>query len=282
MSHLASCQRSDRLGVGSDTLLDGRLDSPLDDLQSPTSAGPSEPALVGGRDLGLYGVINDTTADPPPPPPPPPPPTTFEYHDTSDDWMEELEVERQTNPDAPDTAPPTDEEIERAITIRGGDSTPVEGARPSIDQTEPPPPYRDLVTDPGSEAESTDVIEAPAFAPDAVVVHTINPDSGVVPVRSGGTFSGGDDLLGLTETKVATLAEAQPLDLRSSLAEEPGDVTAVLVAPDFGALELGDVAVTNLALEEDHEFVDQLDPGGAEPLEGSAPGDLDGDGFVDT
>jgi hypothetical protein len=282
---------SDRLGVGEDALLDGRLGSPLDDLPGPTTtSGPPDATLVGGQDMSLVGVITDTTADDPvPPPPPPPPPGSVDFEDTSDDWMDELEVERQTNPDAVDAAPPSDEEIERAITVRGGDTKPIDGDRPSIDGTEPPPRYGDLVTDPSPEAESTDVLEAPAFAPDAVVVHTINPDSGVVPIRSGIAPSGEDDVLGLTFMKVAGV-EARPL------ADADATVEAGIIIPDidrpFESLEVGrDLDVVELGddastlapglIDADLEFADGLDPGGAEPLEGSLPGDHDGDGFLD-
>ena len=48
----------DHLGVGADSILDGRVGgSPLDDVDNAASAQPPAPEMVGGRNMGLYGVV---------------------------------------------------------------------------------------------------------------------------------------------------------------------------------------------------------------------------------
>jgi hypothetical protein len=310
---------TDHLGVGADSILDGRVGgSPLDELHADdtSSSGPPADALTGGRDMGLYGTIHESTYDPPPPPPPPPDPT-WTHEDSSDDDLEELQVERNVNPDAvDDAAPPTAEEIERALAVRGGDTKPIDGAdQPRIDITEAPTPYRDLVTDPGPEGGEAATIDLPRGDLDAPVVHTINPDSGFLPpltVSAPPASGGEDDVLGFTSVdasvKTGELSQTQGAPLADESADHVGIIIpdtdrpvesaghVGIIIPDtdrpMAALhEAGDLGAVNLSADlnadlapttDDFASVTEFDPGGADQLEGSLPGDNDGDGFPDS
>ena len=191
--------------------------------------------------------------------------------------------------------------------MRGGDTKPVDGGdEPRIESDEPPPTYRDLVTDPGPEGGATETIDAPRGAPDAPVVHTINPDSGFLPPLAGGAPAaggGGDgDVLGMSS--VGETVDPGPGALHSFTAESQDEASLA----DASARQVGIIIPdTDRPVESLHSMVPDLadglsadlnadlapavgefaplaevDPGGADLLEGSLPGDTDGDGFPDS
>jgi hypothetical protein len=120
--------------------------------------------------------------------------------------------------------------------------------------------------------------------------HTIDPDTGVAPRGSGGAPSADLDVLGMPNEGQASPVGARAFDPDPSPADVPLD-QAFLISPEtdlslesaaFAPVDLGDLGVASAVELDDFVFADQVDPGGAELLEGSLPGDADGDGFVDT
>ena len=144
-------------------------------------------------------------ADPPGPPPPPPPPAPWQDGGT-----------KSTDPDAdPAAGTATGEDVARLVAVGRGDTDFVEGygGGPEIEDDAPPVRYGDLVTDPGEESGGTGATTTDALsgAPDAPVINTINPDSGIVRPPTGGSPPGGDggDNTGLTgESNPATAVVA--------------------------------------------------------------------------
>jgi hypothetical protein len=212
-------------GVGEDELLQGRGDespaSMLRDALGGARAGGSGPSgpdadlSFNAPNMDLVSGEGDSPdedwleATPPPPPPPvadppspppeqdrePPPPPGPDGSPPQPD-PDPGPAPLQTDPDAGGGAP-TAEDIERALAVRGGDTNPVDGGdgAPRIDADAPPPPKTDLVRD-GGETGDLGTADAPRGAPDAPVVHTINPDSGYTPrpaSEGGPQPSAGDD-----------------------------------------------------------------------------------------
>ena len=277
-----------------------------------------------------------------------------------------------TNPDADTGAgAPTHEVVEHAVAVHGGNIDVVQGhgGGPQIEGDAPPTRPIDLVTDGGDDSgKDTTTTEALHGAPDASVVHTINPDSGIDRPTSGGPphdGGGGFDHLGMESASSAATGVAAPPDEAGAHgisevgpgfgggihATEPAAAThgddvlgashvgiiipdtdmptehVGIIIPDFDmpvaaeahAVDMSDpgaAAVHSFATEYLHDAsfespldgghdlvaagltpdlnaepmvhvdedlgpIHQLDPGGTDMLEGSIPGDHDGDGFVD-
>jgi hypothetical protein len=229
---------SNRYGVGEDAILDGRLgaNSPRDVQRNPLAGTGSDSGPKGGAppvDLGSRGPNWDLVgadpeddwelpvkphetptlmSDPPSPPPegerqPPTPPP--------DDGSDPL-PEPEPDPGPLRTDPDSD--------IGGGGGTPLVviagprvvegyGGGPQIEGDSPPVRYGDLVTDGGDGSVDTSTTTEPLRgAPDAPVVHTINPDLGLDrpptsdPAPSGG--GGGDDVGVFGGSDAATAASA--------------------------------------------------------------------------
>ena len=297
---------SNHFGVGEEAILDGRLDanSPLRMSRDPLEAakstadstghGTAPPAgadissrapnwdLVSGKgadDLTLtFGEPKRVTDDltltfgepkrvptPPPEPPPPPPPKT------------------STDPDADPGQSggiSTGEELSRVLSVRGGDTDFVEGygGGPQIEGDQPPVRFIDFVTDGGDGSVDTSTpTEQPDGVPDAPVIHTINPDAGIVLPPTGdqppgGSTDGGGDL-GLTGISSAATA------VSASETSAPGIWPA-----GFG----GGAGIGSLApVDEEPTFVAGVrSPPVASfvshPPMDTGHGDSDGDGVSDT
>ena len=275
---------ANHFGIGEDSLLTGRLgaNSPLDMLKDPAvggdgskagppgaELGPRGPNLVGGEaeapdEYELPGAIQPSETPPPPmsdppaPPPeedrePPPPPKP----DGEDPDPVPNPTPLRTDPDAGGNG---------GVSVAGG--TPVviidgprvvegAGGTPHIDADSPPPKEIDLVTDGGDGTVDTSTTSgAVRGAPAAPVVHTINPDAGVVqpPVGSpppGGGGGWGDDdfgLLGVTSAATAASAEA-PSGPVISLAGSGGSGIGSVApsAPDDGVTAVNRFATEYLA-----------------------------------
>ncbi|MEP7202341.1 MAG: hypothetical protein ABI894_07020, partial [Ilumatobacteraceae bacterium] len=128
------------------------------------------------------------------------------------------------------------------------------GGTSHIEVDSPPPTKFDLVTDGGDGSVDTSTpLGAVRGAPDAPVIHTINPDAGVVqppvsgPPPGGGGGGGGDDfgLLGVASAATAASADS-PGDPAISLAGS-GESEIGSVAPS--APDDGDTAVHKFATE---------------------------------
>ena len=263
---------ADHFGIGADSLLAGRLgaNSPLDMLKDPAGgSGQTGAAGPAGADLGsrgpnwdllsgegdtkpdefeLPGAIKPTDTPPPPmsdppsPPPdaerqPPPPPKPDGVDPDPD--PEPGPTPLQTDPDAGGNS---------GVNVVGGGGVPLDidgprvvegyGGTPQIEGDAPPVRYIDLVTDGGGESAEADTSGVTRGSPDAPVIHTINPDAGVLqpPISGrppGGGGGGGDDFGLYGSSSAATAATAEAPDAPGiSLAGSGGGTGIASVAPE--------------------------------------------------
>jgi hypothetical protein len=223
------------------------LDHPIDNTLKIFSDAYSGGGTPEPPDTGTKRPDGDTPIPKPKPKKPVQPGSSDDYN---------------VNPDADaGGGAPTDAELARAIVVHGGDTKPVDGqgAGPQVDADAPPPPKIDLVRDGGDQAGDLDMTQALVGAPDAPVVHTINPDSGAAPTVIGGGPgpSGGD---GVDDMSVVV------------------DHTAVALGGDGlqamdGAVDLGSVVDSHLDID-----VGLAPEEGVPQDEGAFAGPLD-DGF---
>ena len=108
---------------------------------------------------------------------------------------------KSSDPDAVDDAPPTTEEVARAVVVHGAATDVVEGrGGAQIEGNAPPRPAGDLVTDPGDGDQSTGVVVTTAVTPPHQdISHPVNPNpntgvgGGQGTGAGSGTGSSGND-----------------------------------------------------------------------------------------
>ena len=274
---------TDRLGVGADSLLAGRLgaNSPLDMLKDlgggsgqtgtggPAGAGlgsrgPNWDLLSGAGDtqpdeFELPGAIKPSETPPPPMSDPPPPPPEAEREPPPPPKPDGVDPD----PDPGPTPLQTDPDAAGSVGVGGGGGVPLDidgprvvegyGGAPQIEGDAPPVRYIDLVTDGGDKSVDAGTAGVGRGPSDAPVVHTINPDSGVTqpPIVDppGGGGGGGDDFGLYGSSSAATASTAEAPDAVDQFAKEYlQDASIAAPTNDFAAAgltaDLGDDLVS--------------------------------------
>jgi hypothetical protein len=111
------------------------------------------------------------------------------------EWQKKTAPKNYDTGEGGGTVAPTEDELERVVAVHGGATDFVEGhgAGPQIEDTAPPPPKRDLVTDPSPEGDpsSVDITKGPVTPPGGGYTDPTNPRDGFGSPQQPGTGSGG-------------------------------------------------------------------------------------------